>query len=328
MTGKTPAALYAEALAAQPEIAALLSNATQEKRLQTCKDWSHLADRIVGPNWFVAGEAAGIADPILAAGMSLARSSAREAAYTIIELERGEHNARWLRDRYNDRNRLNIQQHIRFAQYGYAANGRFTDLQDHCQAVANEAGLTLAPNEAWHWLSQGGFATEQVGAATFGSFDIASTKQLLSQFDSEGRDCAMLDDGHNVFTPDLREARRDHVGVLRDGRIERVECYRRGARILPMAGYYGALIQVLQQTGDGVTMFEAFRRRIASRIHPDRQSYTLNATFQALEVMVQEGWVKAGVDHERPLLRMKNAKSQYIRDGAAGDAALAGRSRG
>ncbi len=164
-TGKTPEALYDEALAAQPDIQRLTRNATRRGRVESCKDWSHLARQVVGDNWFLCGESAGFADPILAAGMALGHNSAREAAYTILELRRGKIAKKWLLERYDDRNRTNIGQHIRFAKYWYAANGCFTDLQDHCSSIAKSAGLRLTPKSSWQWLSQGGFATEFGGIA-------------------------------------------------------------------------------------------------------------------------------------------------------------------
>ncbi|MGR3341749.1 MAG: NAD(P)/FAD-dependent oxidoreductase [Paracoccaceae bacterium] len=325
LTGKTPAELYHEAVASQPEIAKLIKNATPENQIRTCKDWSTLVDRLVGENWFMVGEAAGFADPILAAGMSLAHSSAREAAYTILELERDKADVEWLRTRYDDRNRRNIQQHIRFAQYWYAANGCFTDLQEHCQAIADEAGLRLNPEQAWQWLSQGGFTTEQVGLATVGSFDVASIKQLVSRFDKKGRDSKMKIDGKNVFRLNLDGAVPGEIGELREGRIKRISCWKKGAFTLPLTGYYGALFQVLGQTNDGTTILEAFRRKIATTVHPAKQSQTLNTTLQTLEVMVQEGWVTASWDKTRPRFKVRSMRSRYIRDGKQGDAALAAR---
>ena len=83
--------LYHKSLQLQPDIYKLLRHATARGEVVTCRDWSHLADRIIGENWFLCGEAAGFADPILSAGMTLAHHSARDAAYTILEYRRGEH---------------------------------------------------------------------------------------------------------------------------------------------------------------------------------------------------------------------------------------------
>ena len=73
--------------------------------------------------------------------MTLAHQSARDAAYTILECRRGEHDPSWLRGRYDQKNRSAIRQHIRFAQYWYAANSCFTELKDHCASIARDAGL-------------------------------------------------------------------------------------------------------------------------------------------------------------------------------------------
>ncbi len=111
-------------------------------------------------NWFLVGESAGFADPILAAGMTLTHVSAKEAAYTILELEQGKHDATWLKHHYEDNQKRRIKQHIRFADYWYAANGQFSDLQKHCRDIAKDAGLKLTPEQAFRWLSQGGFTND------------------------------------------------------------------------------------------------------------------------------------------------------------------------
>ena len=89
-SGKSTEQLYLEALPQDDLIVSLIRNATREGNLQATKDWSFLSERMAGENWFLAGETAGFADPILAAGMTLAQLGAREAAYIILELERGD----------------------------------------------------------------------------------------------------------------------------------------------------------------------------------------------------------------------------------------------
>lgn len=322
-TGKTPDELYLAALAQQPDIAALLASAEREGPVQSCKDWSHLADRIVGENWFLTGEACGFADPILAAGMSLAHSSAREAAYAILELERGELDAAWIRERFNDRNRLNIEQHIRFAQYWYAANSCFTDLKENCSAIAKEAGLRLTPDQAWRWLSQGGFTTENPTLATFGSFDVASAKQILERFDSGGRKCKMLVDGHNVFKLNLHNATKSKIGDLRDGRINTADGYERGGKKLPLLGIYGELVKVLEQTSDAREIFDTLQHKIAMNVEPAHRHYTYIAFVQALEALIQEDWVLRGVNKKRPMMNVSIERSRYIRDSEETEKVLA-----
>lgn len=326
-TGKTPEELYEEAVWSQPDIAALLKNAKPEGNLQACKDWSHLSDRIAGDNWFICGEAAGFADPILAAGMTLAHTAARDVAYSILELEYAELDADWLRERYNNRNRENIRQHIRFAQYWYAANGRFTDIQDHCASIADEAGLKLSPQEAWQWLSQGGFTHEQVGLATLGSFDLASIKHVIKRFDAESRPVGLAMDGKNTFRLNLEGASLGKIGHLQDGRIHVVKCWERGSQKLAVAGYFGSLIEALRKTDDGNILINSYKKKIAETVPKASQHHVFQAILQALEVMVQQGWVKVSVTPFKPVFNVSVNKSLHTRDAAEADAALRDRER-
>lgn len=319
-TGLKPEELYEQALSEQKEIAELIKAAKPEGKFQATKGWSQLSDRLIGENWFLVGEAAGFADPILAAGMSLAHSSAREAAYTILEIERGEHDAAWLRERYNTRNRTNIEQHIRFAQYWYAANGQFSDLQEHCQRIAKEAGMRLAPQQAWAWLSQGGFTTESVGVTTVGSFDLASAKQVIERFDQQGRGVKMQIHGKNVFKLNLHNCREDVIGLLEKGRIQRIPCYVRGESKLPRTGNYGIVIAILEKTSDGRQIFSEFARLAHSQ--GAHASSVLASLTQALEAMVAEYWVLASTDKSKPKLIADLSDSRKLRDRRRSDAAL------
>ncbi|MFU8829312.1 MAG: NAD(P)/FAD-dependent oxidoreductase, partial [Phycisphaerales bacterium] len=322
-TGLSPAELYKQAISEQPDIRKLTANATSRGMVESCKDWSHLANKLVGENWFLAGESAGFADPILAAGMSLAHSSAREVAYSILELERGELDPQWVRHRYDERNRTNIGQHIRFAQYWYAANGQFTDLKEHCQSIAKEAGLKLTPDRAWRWLSQGGFTTESAGLPTFGSFDVSTTRQLLSLFDDRGRKQKYNCDGYNVFKLNLANAEKSTLGVLKQGRIEQIECYVRGEAKLPLTGYYGLLIKVLGVTEDFVEILDHLKRSLMSQgATGETLNLNLAHAVQALDVMIDDYWVLRSKNPKRPMVNVNNDSSRFIRSSEAGREAL------
>lgn len=308
-SGKRPEELYEEAVRSEPDVSRLIRDARPVDEVRSCKDWSHLAERVVGENWILVGEESGFADPILAAGLTLAHSSARAAAYTILELERGEHEPDWLREQYDEATRTNIRQHIRFAEFWYSANGQFTDIAEHCQRIAKECGLRLNPAQAWRWLSQGGFTQGVVENATVGGFDVASTKQLLELFDSKGRKTKYSVDGKNVFKLNLRNADRRTRSTMRDGRIEAVECYERGEARLPLAGAWGRVAEVLGQTSDARELFD----RVMGAAPAASRDAVRNQALQALEVMVQDGWVLASVDKRRPVLRVDNEGTRYIR---------------
>jgi len=312
-SGKSPEELYREALQAQPEVAELIKNAEPEGDVKTIKDWSHLAGRISGENWFLVGESAGFADPILSAGMSLAHWTAREAAYTILELERGELDAAWLRRVYNERNRASILQHIRFALYWYSANSCFTDLKDHCQRIAKDAGLKLTPAQAWRWLAQGGFVNHDPNSAAFGSFDLAAAKGVLEHFAGAEADYSFHK--YNVFRLNLHGAERGLLPKFKEGRIEPVEAFLKAGKTLPTTGYFGAVLNALQKTPHIGEFFPAWRNEL-ERMHrdPAAREKGLSSLLQALEAMVLDGWIMPSRDKKRPILeKTPGAGGQLLR---------------
>lgn len=321
--GLSPREIYDEALAMQPEITALLSEATSESggsSVRSTKNWSHLSSRLVGENWWLCGESAGFADPILSAGMTLAHTSARDAAYSILELERDATDIGWLRARYDQKNRRNIDQHIRFAQYWYAANSCFTDLQEHCLAIAKDAGMGLTPKEAWRWLAQGGFANDSVAHVSLGSFDLNASRHLVDRF--LGGQQNMKIAGFNVFTLNLHGAKKDVIGDLRDGVIHRVPCYRRGEAVLPMAGVFGAVVEILRKTSDIATICNTVAAAVRTKVAPGAVATVTTTYLQALEAMLLQGWVTARLDPRRPRLQISSTTGRLIRSSDATSEAM------
>lgn len=319
--GMSTEELYLKAIADQPEIQPLIAKATREMRLTSCKDWSQISDRIAGENWFIVGEAAGFADPILSAGMSLAHASARDAVYTILELDRAELDRAWLCDRFNDRNRANIMQHIRFGRYWYSANSCFTELREHCKRIASEAGVKLTPSQAWRWLSQGGFAIEDPSMAAFGSFDVFSAKSLLRMFDERGDGVGSALDGYNVFKLNLRGAKKSTIGRLEKGRIHIVECYERAGKKLPTTGYYGMMLEELEKSSDAQTVMQAILKRFQLSSQAERD-LNYQRALQVLDAMVEDGWVLKSVKKGRPVLRVAMNESRLLRGSDKTSAAL------
>jgi len=295
--GISPRELYDEALDLQPDIKAMLVDAKSElggDKVHSIKNWSHLAERLVGENWWLCGETAGFADPILAAGLTLAHGSARETAYSILDIENDASDMAWVKNRYDTKTRKNIDQHIRFAKYWYAANGQFTDLQDHCTAIAKDAGLKLSPKEAWRWLSQGGFVTEFAGRASLGSFSLNSGRHLVDRF--LGGEQKMKIAGYNVFKLNVRGAKNDVIGDLHEGKIVRVPCYRRGEAVLPLAGQYGEMVEMAKQTSAIDQIYTYLMSKIKGGVTPGAEGTTIAAYMQTLEAMLIQGWVTAKLD--------------------------------
>lgn len=286
-SGKRPEELYMEAVQSDPVVSRLIRKAHREDRLTTTKDWSFLADRLVGENWFLAGESAGFADPILSAGMTLAHVGARDIAYTILALDRGDYEPDWLRSFYSDTHRAQIQQHIRFAEFWYTANGVFSDLKDHARQIATDAGLTLSAEAAWMWLGQGGFIERNSGTDV-GQYGFLISKEIVNNF-TGGRGEFRIT-GKTHFVLDLEEAEKDWSATIANGRIDRRRAYRRNGKILPTGGLLGWLIgrlrceQTVEELGTAATAYAAENRLPLAIFWTD--------VIKSLEAMVCDGWVR------------------------------------
>jgi len=295
---KRPEDIYTEALNSEPRINKLIANATSTGKIETTKDWSFLADKTVGENWFLVGETAGFADPILSAGMTLAHTGARELAYTILELEQEQqkYDGNWLKSQYDHNQRSRVEQHIRFADYWYAANGQFTDLQEHSREIARDAGLNLSPEKAFRWLAQGGFTNDIVGQAVIAGFDLGCMKQVMQRFSNE--EVPWLLSAYNVFQLDLVEADVEFVAVYNAGEINRIKCYVKNGQRLPVTGLYGLLIDILGRTQYIEQIYRQLVLVFGERFSVQHARVALHQALGCLEVMVSSGIVKAILNPE------------------------------
>ncbi|RYG26436.1 NAD(P)/FAD-dependent oxidoreductase [bacterium] len=301
--GVTPKELYERALREEPFLTRVMQGATSEGRLSTTKDWSFTADRLTGENWFLVGESAGFADPILAAGMSLTQVGARELAYVLVALLHGDHDPEWLKTWYSELNLRRVRQHIRFADYWYRANGHWTDLKAYTSEIAADAGLTLNPDEAFRWLSTGGFATDSILGPSFGSYDLGPAKAVLSML--TGNPTSWRINQVNDLKMNLVSAKEVEVPVYIDGRIERVGCYQRGPRLLAKAGAFGIVTRAIQRERDAKTVMMLVRNALG--LPPNFTGYHpgLAHCLEAIESMLVEGWIKGDRNKKRPMIRVE-----------------------
>lgn len=292
--GKTPEELYEEAVSTQPRVKALTANAKRQGKLSTTNDWSFVADRIYGENWFVVGEAAGFADPILAGGMTLAHESARNCAYVILELARGRHDRDWMCEYYDTVNRRRIEQFIRFADYWYAANGQFTDLQDFTSKIAQDAGMQLSPRQAFRWISLGGFNLFDGSRPGVGGLDVGAIKEVTSIFTSSDKITWEIN-RFNVFRLNLLDAEEVDVPLLHDGEIQKGRCYRRGEKLLPRSGVFKLVIDALEASSTGIEIGRMLEQQaIASR------AFSVHDALAVLETMLLDGWVEGKQSKKKP----------------------------
>ena len=302
--GMTPAELYDAAIAEEPFVREELKDATAENAKPiTTTDWSFIVDRTYGDNWFLVGETAGFADPILAAGLTLTQTGARELAYTILELERGEHDRDWLLTRYDELQRNRVRQHHRFAEYWYTANGYFDKIREHCTEIAEDAGLSLDPAEAFRWLSTGGFGDDIPGQVGIGGLDITGVKQIMQRFSGKAVDWTIS--GKNVFKLNLKGAEKTTMGRLYEGRILPVPCYVRGSRRLIVLGIQELLIDTLRKHSQVEPLLAALREALAKHYPPQHVELGVKHAMQTLEVMATDHWVQCSTRKGKPTLSMK-----------------------
>ena len=299
-SGQKPEELYLEALGQEERISALLKNAVCEHKFATTKDWSFMAQAQSGENWFLAGESAGFADPVLAAGMTMAHCAGREVALTILELERGMLDAKWLKEHYNHRQSQRVWSHIRFADFWYTANAQFTDIKDCVQGIAKDVGLDLSPENAWRWLAQGGFIDEDlsVGVGGFSFFLVKGMGSFLADLPTE----SPLEQ-FNVFKLDLSGATYRAGAQYRAGHVVESQCYMREGKTLPVDGKFELIVNVLQRETSLDRIAESIKEAVM-RCDPASRDRVFTATLEAFEAMIADGWVQTSIDPTRPRFKL------------------------
>ncbi len=301
-SGKRPEEIYLWALSQEPLIAQLTANATRDGQVRATKDWSYVADRVCGENWFMVGEAAGFADPILAAGMTLTQTSARECAYTILALDGGEHPAAWLRQCYDETQRTRVRQHIRFADFWYSANGIFTDLQAYTSEIARDAGLDLSPQKAFQWLGTGGFTDDVLGQVGIGGLDLAGARQVAQRMIPG--ECRWMLSDVNRFWLATDGVARTTIAAYVDGKVHSVPCLRRGNRRLPLCGLFERVANAVESTSRLSQLLPKLEAQATLLAHEMLPELAMQQLMQALEVMVSDGWIRARLDPKEPRLQL------------------------
>lgn len=304
--GISPEEMYLEALSKEPNLQRLLKNATREGKVRTTKDWSFYSTRIAGDNWYIIGEAAGFADPILAGGLTLAHTGARQCAYCILEADRDPSAAKWLRTQYERSQIDRIKQYIRFADFWYAANGQFEDLRETTRKIAADAGLELTPREAFRWLSLGGFLLEDVFLPAVGGLDLLATKEITKIFCGTNEVQWEL----NKFTHfklNIMGATQEKVPIYHQGRVIRADAYRRGGRILPMVMLFKAVSDTLRTQLDARALHAAFSQ-LADGFARQGLPGSIGQLYGTLETMLIDNWVTGRVEQGKPTLNFDPLK--------------------
>jgi flavin-dependent dehydrogenase len=310
-SGENPTELYERAIREETRVSELLTNAKSEGKLQTTRDWSFLANRQYGENWFLVGECAGFADPILSAGVTMAHISGRQLAYTILELERGKLPAAWLKREFESRQSQRVRTHIRFGDYWYTANEQLVELKDFTTRLAQDTGLEMTPQKAWEWLARGGFIDEDlsVGAGGYSLASIKATTEMLADLDAQSPF-----ELFNEFKLNLNGATWKDRASYFEGRIRKTPCYVRGERVLPIEHDVEAVVTVLERFSDIDEIVFHFRYALKELLADEQKvEECFGAGISVIEAMVADGWIDCSYNPERPLWRPEKWNDRPIR---------------
>ncbi|MHB8635109.1 MAG: NAD(P)/FAD-dependent oxidoreductase [Fimbriimonadaceae bacterium] len=298
-SGKRPEDLYADAVRADDRVARLIAKARQSGAVKATKDWSFLAKRMAGKNWFLVGEAAGFADPILSAGITMSMVGALECAYTILEMDRGKYDAAWLTDHFEKRQIQRVTQHICFANFWYSANAHFTDLMEYTAEIAREAGLTMDAKTAWQWLGTGGFVSLETAGAGLAGHSLEQITNIQGMM--SGEESEWLITKSNVFLPQVEGGEVDKIPFYFEGQIHERKLLRRSGKSLPISGGFRVALEILQKD---TTLAGVIRelQAITKKMGP----FVALSALEAIETMLRDGWVEGSYDPTQPLLRQED----------------------
>jgi hypothetical protein len=221
--------------------------------------------------------------------LTLTHSSAREIAYIIKAIDEGYGKADELKAFFQESHSERVNQHIRFAQFWYKANGLFTDLKEHTSTIAADAGLTLDSDEAFQWLGTGGFVNDGINLAGIGGYNVSAVKTITQTILKDKS--TWLVGTNNVFELDAAGSDFGTFFGFHEGRIVEVPCVKRGGHNLPLIGAIGHLVEIL----DSETHIVKIKDRLwaeAAKFSQNPQN-EVSAALDFLEAMVHEGWVKA-----------------------------------
>lgn len=243
---------------------------------------------MAGDNWFLAGESGGFADPILAAGLTLAHASARDCAFSILELRRGKLDPQWLKDQYHETQATRINQHIRFAEFWYSANGQFTDLQEYTREIARDAGLDFNATDAFQWLGSGGFITEGFRTGLTG-IPFGGIQDIYTAITKDRPELETTK--YTDLYLNLEGARKDQFAIYNRGQVEVTDRYTREGKVLPVFGMAHVLQNILNHgsaidfvVGNAIVVVQ---QRGFAKTTEDAIEYVMGY----LESLVRDGWV-------------------------------------
>jgi hypothetical protein len=189
-----------------------------------------------------------------------------------------------------------------FADYWYSANACFTDLKEYCSEIARNSGLVLDAESAFQWLGTGGFAHDDLGAASNAHCRISSLRYNIDQM--AGYHTKWGIEQNNLFELDSTRTAEVMVGSHANGKIKPVKCLKRDEAILPLHLAYGAMVEALKRESEIQPLLERFVFEFKKHGVVPQFDACFWIGCETLEAMLSENWVVGRFDPSLPKLKI------------------------
>ena len=142
-----------------------------------------------------------------------------------------------------------------------------------------------------------------VGQAGIGGLDLAGVKQVTQLLTD--KDVTWQAANYNVFKLNLTGAKEQRIPVYEAGRVIATPCLVKGERRLPLTGMFANLVEVLKEHQEIEDIYRLVMQSAQSQLSSQGHAQVGVAhMLQALEVLINDGWVIGKLNKKRPRLQV------------------------
>jgi flavin-dependent dehydrogenase len=160
-SGLKPAAVLYQSIDESREVKRLLTGAVEVSQVRTAKDWSYTCERMSGPGFIQAGDAAAFIDPLFSTGVMLAMRSASAAARAVNNILDEPDSESSIRQSYEDGYRSFLDVVISFVRFFYDPSKEIWDYFERARELVDPTEQ-LKAREDFITLISGLFAIHPV----------------------------------------------------------------------------------------------------------------------------------------------------------------------
>jgi hypothetical protein len=137
-----------------------------------------------------------------------------------------------------------------------------------------------------------------------GGSDLGSVRQIAQRMVDVGEELWRLP-AFNRFRLVLEGAECVQIPAYLDGRILRVPCYVRGRSRLPVYGVIGTVFEAVRRASDLPAILQLLTGASASFTPVSMNTDLFYQQVQAMELMLNEGWLHGEHDARLPVLQLR-----------------------